>query len=92
MYLKKVDGPRSVTLPDGSVFSRADLPPSDTVRWVASRKLAVVQGVAFGLISRAEAMRIYGLSDEELDGWVRNARERGRNGLKVTTGKSDVQP
>ena len=41
MYLKKVDGPRAVTLPDGKVFSRADLPPPDTARWVASRKLAV---------------------------------------------------
>ena len=67
MYLKKVEGPRAVTLPDGTVFSRADLPPPDTRRWVASRKLAVVLGVAHGLISRAEALRIYGLSDEELD-------------------------
>ena len=49
------------------VERRADLPPPDTRRWVASRKLAVVLGVAHGLISRAEALRIYGLSDEELD-------------------------
>ena len=28
MYLKKVDGPRQVTLPDGSILSRADLPPA----------------------------------------------------------------
>ena len=92
MYLKKVDGPRSVTLPDGSVFSRADLPPPDTVRWVASRKLAVVQGIAFGLMSRDEAMRTYGLSDEELDGWMRTARERGKDGLKVTCSKTAGQP
>jgi hypothetical protein len=26
MYLKKVDGPRAVTLPDGTVMTRADLP------------------------------------------------------------------
>ncbi|MDZ7710576.1 MAG: DUF1153 domain-containing protein [Roseovarius sp.] len=92
MYLKKVDGPRAVTLPDGTVFSRADLPPPDTVRWVASRKLAVVQGIASGLISRIEAMRIYGLSDEELDGWTHNAQEHGKEGLKVTVGKSTGQP
>jgi hypothetical protein len=92
MYLKKVDGPRAVTLPDGKVFSRADLPPPDTVRWVASRKLAVVRGIFFGLILRDEAMRIYGLSDEELDGWIRNARKRGKDGLKITSGKGGGQP
>jgi len=52
MYLKKVDGPRTVTLPDGSVMTRADLPPKSTLRWVASRKAAVVRAVAAGLISR----------------------------------------
>lgn len=55
MYLKKVEGPRAVTLPDGSVMSRADLPPADTVRWVASRKAAVVRGVVYGLITQEEA-------------------------------------
>ena len=84
MYLKKVEGPRAVTLPDGSVLSRADLPPADIARWVASRKLAVVNGITFGLISRSEAIRTYGLSDEELDSWIRAARKRGKNGLKVT--------
>lgn len=92
MYLKKVDGPRAVTLGDGTVFSRADLPPPDTERWVASRKLAVVRGIAYGLISKAEALRIYGLSDEELDSWTRNARARGIDGLKVTLGKGAGQP
>ena len=74
MYLKKVDGPRAVTLPDGTVLSRADLPPPDTSRWVASRKLAVVRGVAYGLMSRSEAMNIYGLSEEEFDSWVRGEK------------------
>ncbi len=45
MYLKKVDGPRQVTLPDGSILSRADLPPDQTRRWVASRKAIVVKAV-----------------------------------------------
>jgi len=44
MFLKKVDGPRSVTLPDGSIMTHADLPPASTWRWVASRKAAVVRG------------------------------------------------
>ena len=56
MYLKKVDGPRQVTLPDGSILSRADLPPDQTRRWVASRKAVVVKAVIFGLISQAEAL------------------------------------
>ncbi|PKQ11813.1 MAG: DUF1153 domain-containing protein [Alphaproteobacteria bacterium HGW-Alphaproteobacteria-1] len=89
MYLKKVDGPRAVTLPDGTAFSRADLPPPETERWVASRKLAVVRGIAYGLISRAEALRAYGLSDEELDGWTRAAKRYGKSGLKVTKCKPD---
>ena len=45
MFLKKVEGPRAVTLPDGSTMTRADLPPENTRRWVASRKAAVVRGV-----------------------------------------------
>ncbi len=56
MYLKKIDGPRAVTLPNGRVMTRADLPPAETRRWVASRKAAVVRGVLFGLITRSEAL------------------------------------
>ncbi|MGI3210493.1 DUF1153 domain-containing protein [Roseovarius tibetensis] len=92
MYLKKVDGPRAVTLPDGTVFSRADLPPPDTCRWVASRKLAVVQGVAYGLMSRSEALNIYGLSEEEFETWVRGVKKHGLDALKVTLLKSYRQP
>jgi len=92
MYLKKVDGPRAVTLPDGTVFSRADLPPPETERWVASRKLAVVRGLAAGLISRPEALRIYGLSEEELDAWISAAERRGKEGLKITSRITGRQP
>ncbi len=69
MYLKRVDGPRQVTLPDGSVLSRADLPPPETRRWVASRKATVVRAVLYGLISHSEALERYGLSDEEFALW-----------------------
>ena len=48
MFLRKQDGPRAVTMPDGSVMTRADLPPLGTTRWVASRKAAVVRGVLGG--------------------------------------------
>jgi len=66
MYLKKVDGPRAVTLPDGQTITRADLPPPDTRRWVASRKLSVVRGVVYGLISQDEALVRYGLAEDTL--------------------------
>ena len=84
MYLKKVEGPRSVKLPDGTVMSRADLPPLETTRWVASRKLAVVRGVMHGLISQEDALARYGLSDEEFQEWLTSLSERGADGLKAT--------
>ncbi|WP_135504785.1 DUF1153 domain-containing protein [Roseovarius aestuariivivens] len=84
MYLRKVDGPRAVTLPDGSVMTRADLPPPDTRRWVASRKLAVVRGVLHGLITQAEAQAEYGLSQEEFQEWLEAVSRYGVEGLKVT--------
>ena len=84
MYLKKVDGPRSVKLPDGTVMSRADLPSRQTTRWVASRKLAVVRGVMHGLITQDEALERYGLSQEEFQEWLTSLSERGTDGLKAT--------
>jgi hypothetical protein len=92
MFLKKVEGPRAVTLPDGTVMSRADLPPATTRRWVASRKAAVVRGVLYGLISQAEAMRRYGLSDEEFKGWIAAVADHGEEALKVTALKKYRQP
>ena len=84
MYLKKVDGPRSVTLADGSVMSRADLPSADTRRWVASRKAAVVRGVVYGLITQSEALERYGISDDEFLEWLQAVTEHGEGALKAT--------
>jgi len=84
MFLKKVEGPRAVTLPDGSLMSRADLPPVTTRRWVASRKAAVVQGVAYGLIPLKEALEQYGLSEEEFASWRQAVEKHGEAGLKTT--------
>ena len=80
MFLKKVEGPRAVTLPDGTVMSRADLPPATTRRWVASRKAAVVRGV------------LYGLSEEEFKSWIAAVAEHGEEALKVTALKKYRQP
>ena len=84
MFIKKIDGPRAVTLADGTVLTRADLPPTTTRRWVASRKAVVVRAVEHGLIARAEAIERYGLSDEEFDGWQRAVLTHGVEALKVT--------
>jgi Protein of unknown function (DUF1153) len=84
MFLKKVDGPRQVTLPDGSILCRADLPPPDTRRWVASRKAVVVKAVVYGLIPQAEALERYALSEEEFQIWRDAVERHGDQGLKVT--------
>ncbi|MEM9971218.1 MAG: DUF1153 domain-containing protein [Pseudomonadota bacterium] len=84
MYLKKVDGPRTVTLPDGTVMSRNDLPSPKTRRWVASRKAAVVKAVAAGLISREDALKTYALSEEEFDSWQSLVVSHGEVALKAT--------
>lgn len=84
MFLKKVDGPRAIVLPDGAVLSRADLPSPQTRRWVASRKMTVVQAVAYGLISEKEALERYGLSEEEFGFWKGAVEKHGETALKVT--------
>lgn len=87
MYLKKVDGPRAVTLPDGTVMTRADLPPPTTCRWVASRKASVVRGVIYGLISQDTALQMYAISEEEFMGWVAAVADHGEDALKATAVK-----
>lgn len=85
MYLKKVDGPRQVVLPDGSVLTRADLPSVDTRRWVASRKAVVVKAVIYGLLAQAEALERYSLSEEEFTLWREAVEKHGEKALRVTT-------
>ncbi|MFV0245574.1 MAG: DUF1153 domain-containing protein [Qingshengfaniella sp.] len=84
MYIKKVEGPRVVHLPDGSTLSRADLPPEDTVRWVASRKALVVKAVVHGLMDREEAVKRYQLSDDEFESWLHAVEKHGEAALKAT--------
>jgi acetyl-CoA acetyltransferase len=91
MFLKKTDAPRTVILPDGRVLTLADLPPEDT-RWVANRKETVVNAVLYGLIRREEALRRYGLSQEEFDSWTKAVKKHGRAALKVTAIQRFRQP
>lgn len=84
MYLHKVDGPRTVVLPGGRVMSRADLPPPDTRRWVASRKAAVVRAIEAGLITRDWALDRWSLSEDELASWEQAVTQHGEDALKTT--------
>ncbi len=92
MYLKKVDGPRSVTLADGTIMTRADLPDVRTRRWVASRKAAVVRAVVYGLLTQREALERYQISEEEFMEWVRAVSDHGEQALKATLLQKYRQP
>ena len=92
MYLRKIDGPRSVTLPDGTMMTRADLPPRDTRRWVASRKAAVVRAVAAGLMSRESALETYELSEDEFKSWETAVENYGEAALRATALQQYRQP
>ena len=92
MFLRKVEGPRAVVLPDGSFMTRADLPPAETRRWVASRKAAVVRAVGAGLISRRSALDTYRLSDEELAEWEGAVAQHGEPALRTTWLRKYRQP
>ena len=84
MYLKKIDGPRAVTLKDGTVMTQADLPPTATRRWVVSRKAAVVKGVRIGLITQQDAIARWDLSEDELNEWLTAVQDFGEIALKAT--------
>lgn len=73
----------TATLPDGRILTVADLPPPDT-RWVASRKETVVNAVAYELISKEDALKRYGLTEEEFDSWCHALIDHGTSALKVT--------
>lgn len=83
MFIRKSSRLRTVTIDDGSILSIADLPDADT-RWVASRKQTVVLAVLHGLIDRDDALRRYGLSDDEFNSWCRASAARGKAALTVT--------
>ncbi|MEJ6388426.1 CtrA inhibitor SciP [Gymnodinialimonas ulvae] len=84
MYIRKIQGPHAVTLPDGTTLTRSDLPSPNTSRWVASRKAAVVHAVDGGLMSAEEAIRTYALSEEELESWRSAVLQFGEKALKTT--------
>lgn len=65
-------------------WRRHNLPPPETTRWVASRKATVVIALKKALVTRDYVIELYALSDEELDGWIRNFETHGEQALCVT--------
>jgi Protein of unknown function (DUF1153) len=61
----------------------AELPPPNTIRWMARRKAAVVAAVRAGKITLEEACRYYKLSEEEFLGWQHAFDAHGLRGLSV---------
>lgn len=70
--------------PDGSPLTIADLPPSNTRRWVIRRKAEVVAAVRGGLLSLEEACNRYTLTVEEFLSWQQSIDEHGLAGLRTT--------
>lgn len=70
--------------PDGSPLTVADLPPSNTRRWVIRRKAEVVAAVRGGLLSLEEACQRYRLTVEEFLSWQASIDDYGLQGLRTT--------
>ena len=70
--------------PDGSPLTVADLPPSNTRRWVIRRKAEVVAAVRGGLLSLEEACERYCLTVEEFLSWQASIDDHGLAGLRTT--------
>ena len=75
---------RYVIGPDGSPLTVADLPPTNTKRWVIRRKAEVVAAVRGGLLSLDEACSRYKLTVDEFLSWQRSIDKHGLPGLRAT--------
>lgn len=76
--------PLRIIGPAGDILTRENLPPSDTTRWVASRKAQVVAAVEAGLLTIEEVQQRYRLSMEEFYGWQYALEHAGVAGLRVS--------
>jgi hypothetical protein len=59
------------------------LPPPGCTRWNARRKASVVLAVRAGTLSRAQAKKLYFLSEEELSMWEDRFEVDGLGGLQL---------
>jgi Protein of unknown function (DUF1153) len=64
-------------IPSDGVLMPLNLPPANTVRWVARRKAEVVAAVHAGALSMMEACLRYRLSPEEFREWERHYKAGG---------------
>ncbi len=51
--------------------------------WTPKRKLDLLEAIERGDITRAGAMEMYAVSEDELDSWERHFARRGLDGLSV---------
>jgi hypothetical protein len=65
-----------------------ELPPANTLRWVARRKAAVVAAVSSGMLTIEEACRRYHMSEDELLAWQHAFGRYGIDGLR----SGSIQP
>ncbi|NWG71235.1 MAG: DUF1153 domain-containing protein [Parvularculaceae bacterium] len=70
--------------PDGLPLTLADLPPTNTKRWVIRRKAEVVAAVRGGLLTLEEACNRYRLTMEEFLAWQKAIDQFGMPGLRAT--------
>lgn len=73
-----------VLSPDGSILTLADLPDSNTRRWVIRRKAQVVAAVRGGLLSLEDACVRYRLTMDEYLNWQQSIDSHGLAGLRTT--------
>jgi len=73
----------SAAEPDGPPQNRVNLPPGKAIRWVASRKAAIVAAVRGGYLSLEEARGRYGVSTDEFMAWQSAFDRGGQCGLQI---------
>ena len=84
LLLKSNEAPDEFVIgPLGEKLKRSMLPSPD-VRWTPRRKAEVVAAVHGGLLDVTEASRIYNISLEEFDTWVRGLERAGLRSLRAT--------
>lgn len=70
--------------PDGLPITAASL-PTRRGRMTPKRKVIILLAVEAGVITEAEAKKLYSISDDEWrDEWVKHFRDHGMAGLRVT--------
>jgi hypothetical protein len=84
MSAKPYSRAKYVIGPDGSPLTLADLPASNTRRWVIKRKAQVVAAVRGGLLSLDDACSRYRLTMDEYLNWQQSIDSHGLAGLRTT--------